>query len=201
MRHQRMYRDIVETSPDGIWVIDLEGRTLYANPSLAAMYGVDVDDMADVTVFGTLDDAGREQFRGHLRDLRNGQFNEAAVECLFHDKDGSARWMLLPETRAYDADGTVVGAVHRYYDYTERRQVSLELAESQSRSPKRSGSRGSAASAGRGGRLDRAVRAAGGDAGGRRVGHPADLRGLPGLHPSRRPRHGRRRRPERGAHR
>ena len=34
-----LYRDIVETSPDGIWVFDLDGRTLYANPEIARMYG------------------------------------------------------------------------------------------------------------------------------------------------------------------
>ena len=130
MRHERMYRDIVETSPDGIWVIDLDGRTRYANPSLAAMYGVAVKDMADVTVFDTLDDAGREQFRGHLQDLRRGHFNEAAVECLFHDRDGSPRWMLLQESPHYDTAGVIVGAVHWFSDFTERRQVNLELAES-----------------------------------------------------------------------
>lgn len=32
-----LYRDIVETSPDAIWVFDLEGRILYANPALRAL--------------------------------------------------------------------------------------------------------------------------------------------------------------------
>ena len=36
-----LYRDIVETSPDGIWVIDLGGRTIYANPAIARLHGVD----------------------------------------------------------------------------------------------------------------------------------------------------------------
>ena len=31
-----LYRDIVETSPDAIWVFDLDGRSLYANPALRA---------------------------------------------------------------------------------------------------------------------------------------------------------------------
>ena len=67
-----LYRDIVETSPDGIWVLDLEGRTLYANPAIARMYGCDESELPDLTVFDTLDETGREQFAEHLRDLRRG---------------------------------------------------------------------------------------------------------------------------------
>ena len=39
-----LYRDIVEKSPDGIWVFDLEGRTLYANPALRQLFGVDEEE-------------------------------------------------------------------------------------------------------------------------------------------------------------
>ena len=31
MEPEALYRDIVEMSPDAIWVCDLDGRTLYAN--------------------------------------------------------------------------------------------------------------------------------------------------------------------------
>ena len=33
------YRSIVEESPDGIWVFDLEGRTIYANAAIAGLVG------------------------------------------------------------------------------------------------------------------------------------------------------------------
>ncbi len=36
-----LYRDIVERSPDGFWVLDLDGRTIYANPAMLALFGVD----------------------------------------------------------------------------------------------------------------------------------------------------------------
>ena len=125
-----MYRDIVETSPDGIWVIDLEGRTLYANARLAEMYGVSVSQMADVTVFDTLDEPGRRQFSAHLEDLRRGRFNAGALECLFHDKHGASRWVLLQESPHYATDGSIAGAVHRLSDWTDRHEVNLALAES-----------------------------------------------------------------------
>ena len=35
-----LYRDIVEGSPDGLWVIDLDGRTVYANPEIARLHRI-----------------------------------------------------------------------------------------------------------------------------------------------------------------
>ena len=35
-----LYQDIVETSPDGIWVIGLDGRTVYANPEIARIHRI-----------------------------------------------------------------------------------------------------------------------------------------------------------------
>jgi len=78
-----LYRDIVEGSSDGIWVFDLEGRTLYGNPALRALFGVDEEEMRELTVFDSLDDEGKQQFAAHLEDLRRGRTNAEDVECKF----------------------------------------------------------------------------------------------------------------------
>lgn len=41
---EERYREIVETANEGIWVIDVENRTLFANRRLAEMLGCTVDD-------------------------------------------------------------------------------------------------------------------------------------------------------------
>src|SRR4051794_22665143 len=51
-----LYRDIVESSPDGLWVVDLEGRTVYANPEIARMHRIGAEELAALTVFDTLDE-------------------------------------------------------------------------------------------------------------------------------------------------
>ncbi len=50
-----LYRDIVEKSPDAIWVFDLEGRIVYANPALRELFGGTEEQMHGLTVFDTLD--------------------------------------------------------------------------------------------------------------------------------------------------
>ncbi len=129
----RTYRNIVETSPDGIWVLDLEGRTIYANPAMAELYGVPHREVGRLTVFDTLDEDGQVQFAEHLRQVRAGQHNDAEVEVLFRRRDQSRVWMMVRESLLRDAAGNVTGMLHRFTDYTERRNELEALANSQSK--------------------------------------------------------------------
>ena len=86
-----LYRDIVEKSPDAMWVYDHDGRTIYGNPALRALFGVDEDEIAGLTVFDSLDDLGKIHFAGHLEDLRAGRVNRADVETMFVRRDGYRR--------------------------------------------------------------------------------------------------------------
>ena len=128
-----LYRDIVEASPDAIWVFDLEGRVLYANPALVALFGAGEEGMVGLTVFDTLDDAGKAQFAEHLRVLRTGVANAAEVESMFVRRDGTAVWVILSEAFLRGPDGEVVGVVHRMSDYSERRQAVDDLTVGRAR--------------------------------------------------------------------
>jgi PAS domain S-box-containing protein len=126
-----LYRDIVETSRDGIWVIDAQGRTLYANARIAELLGRSPDELEQLTVFDALDETGRAQFAEHLRDLSRGQIHQAEVECLWVRKDLSDLWVLVSESVLYDEHGNVQGYLHRVTDYSERRRLFEELTSSQ----------------------------------------------------------------------
>jgi len=121
-----LYRDIVETSPDGIWVTDLRGGIVYANEAFARMYGVPVEEITSVTVFDTLDDTGKVQFAEHLRRVRAGEPNQDDVEVLFHDVEGVASWVSLRESLLRE-DGAVVAILNRASPYGDRRHVLDEL--------------------------------------------------------------------------
>ena len=128
-----LYRDIVETSPDGIWVFDLKGATIYANAELARMYGVAREELAGVTVFDTLDEPGRLQFAEHLEDVRRGELNEREVECQFVRHDGSHTWILVRESALRGPDGAITAILHRISEFTDRRATMNELVASRER--------------------------------------------------------------------
>jgi PAS domain S-box-containing protein len=118
-----LYRALVETSPDGIWVIDLDGRTVYANPQIARIHGIPVEELPALTVFDTLDEAGGAQFAEHLEQVRAGRTNEAEVEVQWVRRDGTATWMLCRETPLLDDDGRPRALLHRHTPYDERRAI------------------------------------------------------------------------------
>ena len=128
-----LYRDIVESSPDAIWVFDLEGRMLYANPALCALFGATAEEMRSVTVFDTLDDTGKSQFAEHLEQLRAGAVNDGEVETQFVRRDGSTVWVSLSESLLGAPGGAVGGVLHRLSDYSDRRQTVDDLTISQRR--------------------------------------------------------------------
>ncbi len=125
-----LYRDIVETSLDGIWVIDAQGRTLYANRRIADLLGRSPDELEHLTAFDALDEVGRAQFAEHLRELAHGGSHDSEVECLWVRKDGSELWVLVQESSLYDEQGNLQGYLHRVTDYSERRRLFEELRSS-----------------------------------------------------------------------
>ena len=126
-----LYRDIVETSPDGIWVLDLEGRTVYANPEIARMHRVDPERLSSLTVFDTLDEEGGAQFSAHLDDVRQGRLNDGPVEVQWVRSDGEVLWVLCSETALLGDDGLPRALLHRYSDNSRHHELiaSLEASE------------------------------------------------------------------------
>ncbi len=126
-----LYRDIVEGSPDGLWVIDLDGRTVYANPEIARLHRIADEGLPALTVFDTLDEDGRVQFRAHLDDVREGRVHEHPVEVQWVRSDGTIQWMLCSETALLDDAGGPRALLHRYSDNTERHELIASLQDSE----------------------------------------------------------------------
>ena len=130
MNSEELYRDVVEGSSDGIWVFDLSGATIYANPALARMFGASQQEFTRLTVFDSLDDVGKVQFAEHLRQLALGRAQERDAESMFVRGDGTRMWVLVGETLLRGPDGAVTGVLHRITDYDERRNLMDRLTES-----------------------------------------------------------------------
>ena len=125
-----LYRDIVERSPDAFWVCDLRGRTMYVNGAMCELYGATAEEMADVTVFDSLDEPGRTQFAEHLEELQRVGGNGEDVDVLFWRRDGTSLWVIISERELRAPDGEIVGFTHRISDYSGRRRALDELRDS-----------------------------------------------------------------------
>ena len=124
-------RRVLDAVAEGIWVIDLDGHTIEANPAVAALLRLEPHDLPGLDLAHLLDEEGRAQFADHLAGLREGRVNPGEVECLFHLVDGATVWVAVREAFVRDDDGVPVAVVLNTTDITSRKVLLDSLRESE----------------------------------------------------------------------
>jgi PAS domain S-box-containing protein len=125
-KSEERYRRIVETSLEGIWLIDAQARTSFVNPKMVEMLGY----------------AGEEMYGRPLTDFLDGSANPVSTlqhersggppqDVRFRRKDGSDLWALLSWCAIYE-EGAYAGALAMVMDFTERKRLQGQI-ESQMR--------------------------------------------------------------------
>ncbi len=120
------YRTIIQTANEGIWLIDLEGRTLFANDRLAKLLGYRAEEMVGRTVleFTFPEDVPSAQAR--IGSNLQGHFEH--FDFRFRRRDGSELPVLASTSPVRDASGQITGALGMFTDLTERKRLERELA-------------------------------------------------------------------------
>jgi PAS domain S-box-containing protein len=128
-----VYRQIVESSLDGLWLVDAHGRTVFANRRVAELLGRTEDEIDAIGLADVLDDDERPCFEAHLDDLaRGGLTDRRGTERTFRRPDGTPVPLLVTEQVLHDEAGQVVGYVHRLTDDSRRRALVDALSRSES---------------------------------------------------------------------
>ena len=120
----RRYRRIVETANDGIWMLDYQLVTIFANQRLASLLGYTVPEMLGRSLF---DFVFEEDWRPNPADLRHPRepVNEQLQER-FRRKDGSELWTLVSRTPTFDEDGAFTGVLKMVSDITDHKRGEYE---------------------------------------------------------------------------
>lgn len=124
---ERLYRTIVETADEGIWMIDANAVTTFANPRMAQMHGTTSDAMIGRHVFEFMGDEGRQVTKHYLERRRAGIAEHHDFK--FVRSDGSTYWATMSASPLIDQDGTYQGAIALVTDVTQRRQAEAALRE------------------------------------------------------------------------
>lgn len=122
---ERMYREMIETAEEGVWVLDAHGRTSFANHKMAAMLGYQEEEVDEGALAGFADERSRKAAEGMLDSLRHGL--KGQHEILFRRKDGSELWAMVSATPLLGQDGSYSGALAMVNDMTARKQAEEAL--------------------------------------------------------------------------
>ncbi|NVL92298.1 MAG: PAS domain S-box protein [Desulfobacterales bacterium] len=119
------YRHIVETAYEGIWVIDAENKTIFANKRMAEMLGYTVDEMMGKSLFSFMDKEWKAVAHANVERRREG-FTEQH-DFMFRRKDSAEFWAIVTTNPFFDKDGRYAGALGMITDITERKRAEEEL--------------------------------------------------------------------------
>ncbi|MET0322305.1 MAG: PAS domain S-box protein [Duganella sp.] len=115
------YRLIVQTAAEGIWMTDADDLTTFVNPTMAAMLGVEVDQVMGRAMTDFMDDAGRQLLKQHLQRHLAGEAVQGDISL--RRADGSTLWCLLSTTVISSDAGHYAGTLAMLTDITARREA------------------------------------------------------------------------------
>ena len=118
---EERYRLIVETAEEGIWLVDKNWKTTFANARLGRILGYPVEEILGRHIFDFMDEAGKLEAQRNM--ARREQGIAEAHDFRFRRQDDSDVWVLMSTNSIAAPDGSFVGALAMVTDITHRKAV------------------------------------------------------------------------------
>jgi PAS domain S-box-containing protein len=122
------YREILDTTPDGVWRIDADGRTNYVNPRMASMIGYSAEEIIGHQISDFMSPADLEIAQTAITSNRDLD-RVGVVEHALERKDGTSCWVRVSQTALTDSHGNYTGGLAILSDITAARAQATELSE------------------------------------------------------------------------
>jgi len=120
------YREILETTPDGVWRVGVDERTDYVNPRMAAMLGYQPEEMVGHSIIEFMDPEWLAVARDELEITRSDRRSRVVDHC-FARKDGTTCWTRVSHAPLTDLSGNHAGEIAIISDITAAKAQALEL--------------------------------------------------------------------------
>ena len=126
---EKKYRQIVERAPEGIWIVDPDDRTSFANPRMAQMLGWSEEKMAGKSLFDFLGEEDRQSAEENLACCRRGVAVQFDLRLrTLEGQNLQTRASTLP---LFDETGQYSGALALIIDLTEQKLIEAERHQAQ----------------------------------------------------------------------
>ena len=123
---ERRYRRVLETTNEGVWIVDAEANTIFVNPRMAAMLGTDAKELLGASIFDFVHDPTT------VKALRQHEPRGAGQsEIKLERKGGPVTWALIDTTPIIDEKGQYEGALVMAIDVSSRKRLEEQLRQAQ----------------------------------------------------------------------
>jgi PAS domain S-box-containing protein len=131
-KSEAQYRNLVETSQDLIWSLDLDGRWTFVNNAARVIYGYEPEEMLGRSIMEFVRPELRERARTVLDELRAGK-PRLRFETQHLRKDGATVYLSVNVIPIRDDHGNVIGSTGTSADISYRVQAEERLREAHTR--------------------------------------------------------------------
>ncbi len=123
---EERYRSILETTQEGVWIIDAAARTRYVNRRFAEMLGYAPEELVDVCAFDLFRANDRAMLAEQFARRRRGEV--ATQEYRFLRRDGGDLWTITAANPLFDIAGEFIGSLGMVTDISGRKAMEDRLA-------------------------------------------------------------------------
>ena len=117
------YRSLVETAFEGVWTVDLSGRTTFVNRRMAEILKYDSPaDLLDRSAFDFVPPEDLEEVKAKFR-ARLSKNSPEQYEVRLRCRDGSIIWASVAGNNISDENGNPTGRMALFMDITERKEA------------------------------------------------------------------------------
>ena len=124
---------IIENSPLGICIVDMEGNFTLTNPAFEKMLGYTKDEMEELSFFDITHPDYHSENRSKFQNMTTGNKDGFEIEKKYIKKDGTIIDVLVHAGAIHDAKGEATFGLALIEDITDKKKTQQQLLESEAK--------------------------------------------------------------------
>jgi len=129
-RSEELYRVLVETGPEGVYILDFEGRFLWVNEALLEKLGYTREEMLGLRATDLIASEFHLLFKERLERLKRGEVLRDAAEYKIVTKGGRELWVEVVSAPVRGEKG-INHFIAIVRDVSERKALEIQLRQAQ----------------------------------------------------------------------
>lgn len=129
LESEKRNRTIIETTIEGICILDAEGKTVFINNQMTKMLCYSPKEMTGKVLTEYMNVEEQIIALAKFENHRHG--NKERYDAKFRRKDGTDLWVIVSGNPLYDENGNFTGVLNMITDVSERKKLEDHFRESQ----------------------------------------------------------------------